>query len=134
MVGRKSNKLEPNSRREGSVAAKWLQSTANTCSSSFTLSTPIQLIMVMSWSWAAGLISNDGGATNVESRLRGGSGGFATLAASHFLLPHLLHHHLLLLYLHLTFTCDPIFTCFCGHHLLTTASDTSKYLKPFTCY
>ena len=33
---------------EGSVAAKWWQSTANT-SSSFALFTPIQMIMVMSW-------------------------------------------------------------------------------------
>ena len=65
------------------MAAKWLQSTANTSSSSSFLSffTPVQLpISVMSWR-AAHLISNDGGAGNVGSRLRGGAGGFATFSS-----------------------------------------------------
>ena len=66
------------------MAAKWLQSTANT-SSSFALFTLIQMIMVMSW--VAAHLANDGGAGNVGSRLRGGLGGFATLAASAFRLP-----------------------------------------------
>ena len=100
----------------------WKHCITNTTSSFFFfLST---LIMEMSW-----IVSNDGGGANVGSPpLRGGGlGGFATLAASDFLLPpaniitcyiylHLLYLHLL--YLHLTFTCYyPIFTCFSAFDL-----------------
>ena len=132
LVGRKSNKLEPNS-REGSVAAKWWQ---NILTSFFIfLFIPIQLVMEMGWRaahpsnqkcwrrhkcWVSPERRRIGRICHLSS---------LCLQTSSF---HLCQHHL-----------QPPATCHLPPEILsspvlrsppsTTASSTLKYLKPFTC-